>query len=1035
MAVIDAWDETQEEKECFERTLQRALGLNEVVVALKPFPPQERPDLSAAVHAESTDIWRRVVRLRQRVRELQTRREEVERRIGATDPKLAARSAEIEAEYERLSTSWNAIEMAVTRLGLDVQTDDLDQALLHIRDRIESATESSLAASLAARPASKYSATIPEQHVPPESAASPGSADTPAGLGARLASIIRAPFGAARDERERVGRAVSGLRKDIVRLEQALQDQASAISELVPEAARRDAEYITITAELNQAWRHLEDGLLNDGILDTVRRVLNDRLETLYTVHMPVIIAPALNDPMGLDRPVETPAIQEVRSLLGRMRGMSIGISGPRGAGKSTLIDAFCNGTTLPADEQRPGKPNRWLGLRVAAPVEYEPRDFILYLFAELCRRVPGVQGDRDLEPDPADSDARSKSSARVFGLAVLLAGVISITAAIVLLARMLHAQPRIIPELSVGLGVVLVLLAVSTAYQYALSPRYWRPSLRRRQWRYHLLPSLLQARLLAFNTVVVGGTLAVLEQRLSPVNPNDYLIGAAGIAASGLIGFGAYNYLPAAPPIPGSSRQRAESDLSSTAVMRRLVVLAAWVAGTLLAFSIAAITLSFVKSGWNIQLLAALAFLVIGYEAFLTLLTPVFSIEFSLAAPMSGGDEDEAEDIAVVARANLLGVLYQKSVSRDSSGTLSFAPARFGVGISSQWSQGASWARQPQNYPELVGRFQDAVASIARRYRIVIGIDELDKIESGVKAEQFLNDIKGIFGQRECYFLVSVSEDAAASFERRGVPFRDVFDTCFDAVVTVDYLDYLSAKQLLYSLVIGWPVPFIALCYVMSGGLARDLKRAARIVKQQSGQELSLNEAARLLCREEATAKTHGLQHQLLRSVDDGLSDGLLALLAQMRNEAVGSGNPGAVYIARSEQLDRWATTAAGAVGEDGDSHIDPPACRWARDLSALYMFLATVLDFFTDEIHRGSLETAEDPGQGTRSLDHLAAGRQAMSVNANIAIRYIQDFRAAWAQGPADSQPAPARANASPLKKLGTTLLRSVTNRDRGR
>ena len=220
---------------------------------------------------------------------------------------------------------------------------------------------------------------------------------------------------------------------------------------------------------------------------------------------------------------------------------------------------------------------------------------------------------------------------------------------------------------------------------------------------------------------------------------------------------------------------------------------------------------------------------------------------------------------------------------------------------------------------------------SIARQYRVIIGIDELDKIESGVKAEQFLNDIKGIFGLRESYFLVSVSEDAAASFQRRGVPFRDVFDSCFDTVITVGHLDYASAKQLLYSLVIGWPMPFIALCYVVSGGLARDLKRAARIVNQQTQDTISLSAAARQLCREEANAKTQGLQHQLICAVGDEFSDDLLAMLAPMRNDTVETADP-TTYRTRSDDLAQWASEMTATPPQDGNDKSESPACRWAE-------------------------------------------------------------------------------------------------------
>ena len=39
--------------------------------------------------------------------------------------------------------------------------------------------------------------------------------------------------------------------------------------------------------------------------------------------------------------------------------------------------------------------------------------------------------------------------------------------------------------------------------------------------------------------------------------------------------------------------------------------------------------------------------------------------------------------------------------------------------------------------------------------------------------AQQFLNEIKVLFGIEHCFYLLSVSESAMSSFERPGLPFR----------------------------------------------------------------------------------------------------------------------------------------------------------------------------------------------------------------------------------------------------------------------
>ena len=111
----------------------------------------------------------------------------------------------------------------------------------------------------------------------------------------------------------------------------------------------------------------------------------------------------------------------------------------------------------------------------MAAPVEYEPRDFILYLFGELCRRVPGVQGDEDTNP-AASEERVSPSPLRIFLAAALAAAVLSLGVAARLIAELLHDHTSLWPLISVSLGVVLVLLALMMSY----GRRVLRPPFRR---------------------------------------------------------------------------------------------------------------------------------------------------------------------------------------------------------------------------------------------------------------------------------------------------------------------------------------------------------------------------------------------------------------------------------------------------------------------------------------------------------------------------------------------------------------------------
>jgi len=139
MTVIETANETQQEKECFDRVLAHALTLDEVRVALERFPQQDKPDPDVAVNEDRANIWLQVAPLRQKVRELEARQHEIERRIGATDPQVAAKAADIERELRRLVRAWDIIQPEAGRLGSEIHDFDPGKALQDIRHDLEDA--------------------------------------------------------------------------------------------------------------------------------------------------------------------------------------------------------------------------------------------------------------------------------------------------------------------------------------------------------------------------------------------------------------------------------------------------------------------------------------------------------------------------------------------------------------------------------------------------------------------------------------------------------------------------------------------------------------------------------------------------------------------------------------------------------------------------------------------------------------------------------------------------------------------------------
>ena len=112
---------------------------------------------------------------------------------------------------------------------------------------------------------------------------------------------------------------------------------------------------------------------------------------------------------------------------------------------------------------------------------------------------------------------------------------------------------------------------------------------------------------------------------------------------------------------------------------------------------------------------------------------------------------------------------------------------------------------------------------------KLVVCIDELDKLGRVEDLIAIINELKDLFHIRGVHFVVAVSTEALASFEKRGLPSRDAFDSSFDTIIRSRWLDANESLDVISSRSAGF-APLVGLfCYAWSGGLARDLLRAAR--------------------------------------------------------------------------------------------------------------------------------------------------------------------------------------------------------------
>ncbi|GAA0366114.1 hypothetical protein NE235_02515 [Actinoallomurus spadix] len=159
-------------------------------------------------------------------------------------------------------------------------------------------------------------------------------------------------------------------------------------------------------AAAESEWR---SALRERAIVPLLRLAVNETLDGGSSTTLVVRDRRGLGSTPDPARTIDTTAAPRVRRLIEEMSRATIAVAGPHGVGKSTLLRAVCAGRYT-----RPGEPPD-LAVSVAAPVGYVPREFLLTLFAVVCRAVLADQG-REAPPPavPVPGRRRGQALARI---------------------------------------------------------------------------------------------------------------------------------------------------------------------------------------------------------------------------------------------------------------------------------------------------------------------------------------------------------------------------------------------------------------------------------------------------------------------------------------------------------------------------------------------------------------------------------------------------------------------------------------------
>ncbi|MDX3454002.1 NACHT domain-containing protein [Streptomyces sp. ME02-8801-2C] len=593
----------------------------------------------------------------------------------------------------------------------------------------------------------------------------------------------------------------------VVRAQAALGDNPNAWPDVPAAHVRlRDAALQT-----RQDW---VTALARDGVMPLIRdrlRVSENAGAAPATPALPAIDSSRLTGSRSSDQFVGTVAADEVALHLGVLKTGSIGVSGQRGAGKSSLMQRFCTpGPMSKADD---------LLVLVPAPTSYDPREFLIHLFAEVCRKVTGDSPADDGHPGP-DLGRRKSLALHAGAVLTTLAGVVLLI--LTLLRSELTNAARTITEHT-------------------------------------------------HNLLIAGGVLLLV----------------AGVV-------------------------------------------------------------------WE-------------------LLLPV-------RAGRRAGIHSSRTRTVALASDQLRTLHYQLTVMRTHTAQLAL-PAGLQLADGSQ----VQHTRQILTHPELVARFRTLLHQVAVEQhdlggRVVIGIDELDKLGSAQEAERFLNDLKAVFGVPGCHFLVAVSEDALTAFGRHTLDVRTTFDSAFDHVVAVGPLGLDHARQLLELRGVWLPEPYLWLCQVLSGGLPRELLRSVTS-----------------LATHRALHHTTDMRRLMSTLIED---DARAVLSAQTRYATTLTGTRGpaaAHWIAKASQAP--ATVGGWEAALIDVPHVDQDEYETAHAVTQVRAFLllgATLLRTFTEG---SDAETSQRVDRvrfaGPEPVDLLTTARTKLATEPGASWAAVARFR----------------------------------------
>ncbi|WP_328786098.1 hypothetical protein OHT68_49080 (plasmid) [Streptomyces canus] len=372
-----------------------------------------------------------------------------------------------------------------------------------------------------------------------------------------------------------------------------------------------------------------------------------------------------------------------------------------------------------------------------------------------------------------------------------------------------------------------------------------------------------------------------------------------------------------------------------------------------------------------------------------------------------AGGWRPQPEEPALVTKCR--DHLYRLQTIQQSTNGLTTGAAQI---LSLGSTHTTSISTVLPNYPELVEDFRNLLQRIAMEKAgqgktVVIAIDEVDRLGTDAQALAFLSEIKAILGVPHVYYLISVAEDVGAAFVRRGLPHRDVTDSSLDDIIHVQPSTIAESRAILAERSQALKDPYVILAHALSGGILRDLLRYGLQIReiQDKTQFHELTDLARHLILEELSESFAGFRTLLSKQQWTHHTSEVLAsfrILASYLRDPCLCTEAEVLHALEEFAFYTHSTTPRAATATDqsssaADQEISSDARQLIDEASAYAYFSLTLLDIFSTARFERRTQMAAATGPDG-DPERLAEARQELGISPYSARPLIDSIRKAW-------------------------------------